>query len=118
MTNEYIINEIKKAKDSLDSVNDPRIGFTGFDICDGILTNLKIYVTDEKIYAQIIQFEEKLLKDYRLKQKESREKLKGLDMLTQYSVGEYHSAFLKNWKSTELLNLWTRIIKDYDLQVK
>ena len=113
MTNEWIVEQLKIAKEALDRV--PQLGEDGYNICDGILTNLKTFVTEDEVYKKIIAFEDKLFRDFKRKEREAREKLKGIDYLTSFSLGRNFYISLRQWKSTELLNLWTRLSKDYDL---
>jgi hypothetical protein len=113
MTNEWIMTQIQTAKECLDNVQE--IGEAGFNMCDGILSNLKTFVTEESIWNTITAFEEKLYKDFRKKENEARVKLKDIDSLVQFNTGETYYINLRKWKSQELLNLWTKLSKDYDL---
>jgi hypothetical protein len=113
MTNEWIIGQIQLAKECLDRI--PEIGETGFNICDGVLSNLKTFITDENVWNTITTFEEKLHKDFKKKENESRAKLKDIDSLVQFNTGQEYYISLRKWKSQELLNLWTRLSKDFDL---
>ena len=113
MTNEWIVEQLKIAKEALDRV--PQLGEDGYNLCDGILTNLKTFVTEDEVYKKIIAFEDKIFRDFKRKEREAREKLKGIDYLTSFSLGRNFYISLRQWKSTELLNLWTRLSKDYDL---
>jgi RecA-family ATPase len=113
MTNEWIMGQLKTAKEVLDRV--PELGEAAFNLCDGILSNLKTFVTDEKIWVTITTFEEKLYKDFKKKESEARAKLKDIDSLVQFNSGQEYYINLRKWKSTELLSLWNRLSKDYDL---
>ena len=113
MTNEWILEQLRVAKEALDRV--PQLGEDAFNVCDGILSNLKSFVTEDEAYRKIIDFEEKLYRDFKLKEREAREKLKGVDYLTSFNLGGRYYMNLRQWKSSELLNMWNRLVKDYDL---
>jgi len=113
MTNEWIISQIQTAKQCLDRV--PELGEAGFNMCDGILSNLKTFITEDSIWNTITTFEEKLHKDFLKKENEARVKLKDIDSLVQFNTGEAYYINLRKWKSQELLNLWNKLSKDYDL---
>lgn len=113
MTNEWISDQLKIAKEGLDKVTE--IGEVGYNICDGILGNLKSFITDPTIYETVTKFEEKLYKDFKQKEIDARLKLKDIDALTSFNAGLQYYNNLRRWRSTELLNMWTRLVKDAEL---
>jgi len=113
MANEWFSEEIKKAKEILDQA--PEKGEIANNVCDGILFNLKAFITDEKIYETVDRFEQKVNSDFRQKEIEARSKLKGKDQLTNFNIGIKYYMDLRNWRSAELLNMWNRLVKDTEL---
>lgn len=113
MTNEWYVEQLKIAKEALDKV--PEIGEAGYNYCDGVLNNLKTFITDTKIYETVSKFEEKLYNDFKQKEIDARIKLKGIDHLTSFNSGIKYYNDLRKWRSTELLNMWNRLIKDTEL---
>ena len=51
MVSKYVIDSINGAKDTLDNVE--KLGETAYDICDGILLNIKGFLHDEKVWEKV-----------------------------------------------------------------
>jgi len=113
MTSEFILKNIKTAKEWLDKVGE--IGETGFNQCDGILENLKAFIHDEVIWKKVQEKEEKIYKEFQKKSNEAKIKLKEVDSLLQWNEGARYYMELRHWKSMELLSFWDKLSKEYDL---
>lgn len=109
MVNKSVEEGIMEAKDILDKVE--QIGDVAYNICDGILSNLKVFVHDDKIMDEINGFEAKVIKQYNIKKKEFVEKLKAKDPLYQWQDGLKCYMELRQWKSMEMLSFWDRLSK-------
>jgi len=115
MTNQFILDNIKEAKEWLDKVNHPQIGESGFNMCDGILSNLKSFIHDENIWKKINDKEEKVFREFNKKKDDAKVKLKDVDPLFQWNEGAKFYANLRQWKSQEMLVFWDKLSKEYDL---
>ena len=117
MTNKLIFDNIVRVETLLNEVEG--LAFTErepvFDMADGILTNNKAFVSNEEAWKKINDYEMKVHMEFNKKLNESRAKLKEIDPIYQWQKGLESTMNLRLWKSRELLALWDKITKDYDI---
>jgi len=104
------INEAKAALDQRET-----LGKTAYDICDGVLTNVKALVHDDEVWKKINAQEEKVHKEFKTKMNKAREKLKNIDPLYAWSEGMTYYMEMRHWKSLEMLSFWDKLSKEYDI---
>lgn len=113
MTNKTIEEYINAAKTMLDqAVNE---GIPAYNMCDGILLNIKGFIHDEVVWDRIRKHEEKLHKEFNKKVDEARGKLKDVDPIFSWSNGMEYMLKLRQWKSGQMLNFYDLLNKEYDL---
>ena len=113
MTNEFILDTIKEAANTLNKVDEA--GEVAFNLCDGMLSNLKSFIHDETIWKKVTEKEEKVYKEFQKKSNEAKVKLKDVDSLLQWNEGAKYYMSLRQWKCSEMLNFWDKLSKEYDL---
>jgi len=79
---------------------------TVFDIIDGILSNMSVFVTDPEAWKKIKEKEEKVHKEFSNKLAQTRSALKEKDPLYQWQEGLSYMMDLRMWKSKEMLAFW------------
>lgn len=113
MVSKPVNDSINDAKAALDQVE--TLGKTAYDICDGILTNVKALVHDDGAWDKINKYEEKVHKEFKGKIEKAREKLKNVDPLYAWNDGLNYYMELRHWKSLEMLSFWDKLSKEYDI---
>ena len=113
MANKEITDSLLEAKDALDRANE--LGRIAYDICDGILLNIKAFIHDEDIWKEVNEHEMKLHKEFQKRIGEAREKLKTKDPLYAWNDGLQYFMELRHWKSLEMLNFMDKLSKEHDL---
>lgn len=110
-TNQYIQEKIHEAADAMDQA--VQIGETAYNLADGILSNLKAFIHDEKIWADLSRFEQKLNLQVQQKIEEARAKLKNSDPFLKWRDGLKYSMDLRKWKTLELITYWDKLAKEH-----
>jgi hypothetical protein len=110
-TNQYILEKIKEAADTMDQA--VQIGETAYNIADGILSNLKAFIHDDKIWKDLTTFEQKLHLEVQKKMDEARSKLKDTDVFLRWREGLKYSMDLRKWKTLELITYWDKLAKEH-----
>jgi hypothetical protein len=110
-TNTYIEEKVKEAADTMDQA--VQIGETAYNLADGILSNLKAFVHDEKIWADLTRFEQKIHTEFQKKIDESRIKLKDADPFFKWRDGMKYYMDLRKWKTLEIIGYWDKLSKDH-----
>ena len=111
MVSKQISDSIKEAKEALDQVE--TIGRTAYDLCDGILNNIKGFVHYDIVWKKINDHEERVHRDFKKRTEIARVKLKDLDPLYAWNDGMKFFMELRHWKSLEMLNFWDKPSKEH-----
>ena len=88
---------------------------TLFDLADGVLVNIKAFVSDEVSWKKINDYEEKTHKEFSKRLNDTRAKLKDEDPIIQWQNGLSYMMELRLWKTREMLAFWDRLSKSNDL---
>jgi len=108
-----ISDSITEAKAALDQVEE--LGKTSYDICDGMLNNIKAFVHDDAVWKKINDHEEKIHKDFKKRLDDARAKLKDRDPIYAWNDGLKFYMELRHWKSLEMLSFWDKLSKEHDI---
>jgi len=109
MSNEQVKNNLIKAEEALNSINE--LGETSFDICDGILDNCKIHINDQVIWDKVHKKERVVTEEYQKRKTEFAKKLKDQDPFYAWGDGMHYYLELRKWKSMEMLSFWNTLSK-------
>lgn len=117
MTNKIILDGITEASNYLNEVEGIPLEQrkTLFDLADGVLVNIKAFVSNEEVWKKINDYEVKTHKEFIKRLNDTRAKLKDDDPLTQWQNGLSYMMDLRLWKTREMLAFWDRITKQHDL---
>ena len=113
MVSKQISDSITEAKAALDRVEE--LGTTSYDICDGVLNNLKAFIHDDVVWKKINDHEEKVHRDFKRKADDARSKLKTRDPIYAWNDGLKYFMELRHWKSMEMLSFWDKLSKEHDI---
>ena len=113
MSNEYIIDSIASAKNSLDNLE--QLGETAFDMCDGSLMNIKAFIHDESIKHKILDKEKQVNLEFQKRMEKTNEELKAKGPLYAWRDGMKKYYKLRHWRSLELLNFYDKLCREHDL---
>lgn len=113
MVSENISQGITEAKNLIDQA--PTSGKIAYDLADGILTNNKAFIHDQKVWDEITAFEQKVHIEFAKKIKEAREKIKQKDPFFQWQDGMKFYLELRQWKTMEMISFWDNLSKQYDI---
>ena len=84
-----------------------------FDLADGVLVNIKAFVSNPEAWKKINDFEDKTFKKFAERLEEARSKLDNTDSLTQWQDGMAFMMDLRMWKTRETLAFWDKLSKDH-----
>jgi hypothetical protein len=117
MTSKIIIDGIIEASNYLNEVEGLPLEQrkTLFDLADGVLVNIKAFVSDAEAWKKINEYEEKTHREFTKRLNDTRGKLKNEDPLVQWQTGLEYMMELRLWKSREMLAFWDKVTKDYEL---
>lgn len=117
MTSKHITDGIMEASKYLNEVEGLPLEQrkTVFDIADGVLTNIKAFVSDPVAWKKINDYEERTHKEFSKRVGEAREKLKNKDPLYQWQDGIAYMMDLRLWKTREMIAFWDKLSKEHDL---
>jgi len=117
MTNKIILEGIAEASNYLNEVEGLPLEQrkTVFDLADGVLVNIKAFVSNGEAWKRINDFETKTHMEFSKRLNETRGKLKDEDPLVQWQTGLEFMMDLRLWKTREMLQFWDKLTKEYDL---
>jgi len=117
MTNKIILDGITEASNYLNEIEGLPLEQrkTVFDLADGVLVNIKAFVSNKDAWKKINEYEEKIHQEFSKRLAETRQKLKEDDPLIQWQNGLSYMMDLRLWKTREMLAFWDKITKEYDL---
>ena len=113
MSNEYIIDSIASAKNSLDSLD--QMGEIAFDMCDGSLMNIKAFIHDEAIKQKIIEKEKSVNQEFQKRMNKANQDLNTKGPLYAWRDGMKKYYKLRHWQSLEMLNFYDKLCREHDL---
>lgn len=108
-----ITESITEAKNALDNIE--QLGETGFNICDGVLMNIKAFVHDQDIWDNINEKEKQVHIEFQKQLEEARKKLKDMDPMFSWQKGMTQYMKLRQWKSMELISFFDKLNKEHEL---
>lgn len=91
----------------------PEEGEKAFNTADGILSNLKALIQDDKIWQRIHDFEKKTTEAYAKEIEAAKEKLKDKDPMFAFNYYGAENLRLRAWKTSELIKFWDKLTKEY-----
>jgi len=117
MTNRLILDGIVKAENILNEVEGVTLQEreTLFDLADGVMVNIKAFVSNEEAWKKINEYEMKTHQEFAKRLNDARAKLKDIDPIYQWQKGLEFTMDLRFWKAREMLAFWDKITKEYDL---
>jgi len=86
-----------------------------FDLADGVLVNIKAFVSNPEAWKKINEYEERTHREFTKRLNETRSKLKDKDPLYQWQDGMAFMMELRLWKTREMIAFWDKLSKEYDL---
>jgi len=113
MVSKRVTESLTNAKSALDTLKEN--GELAFDICDGILTNIKGFVHDEIVWGKINKHEEKVHQEFQRRLKKANEELKQRPPMDTFNEGMERYLNLRHWKSLEMLNFYDKLSKEHEI---
>jgi len=86
-----------------------------FDLADGVLVNIKAFVSNPEAWKKINDYEERTHKEFTRRLNDTRGKLKDMDPLIQWQSGMGYMMELRLWKTREMIAFWDKLSKEHDL---
>jgi len=117
MTNKIILDSLAEVNSYLNEVEGLPLEQrkTLFDLADGVLVNVKAFVSNAEAWQKINEYEEKTHKEFNKRLAETRQKLKDEDPLIKWQNGLSYMMDLRLWKTREMLAFWDKLTKEFDL---
>jgi hypothetical protein len=113
MVSEEIKKSIKEAKTALDSID--TLGETSYDICDGILLNIKAFIHDPEIKKLIDEHETKTFQEFRNRYDKAAKELQNKGPMANWREAADRYIKLRHWKSLEMLSFYDKLSKEHDI---
>ena len=113
MVSKHVTDSITDAKNALDNIE--QLGETAYDICDGVLQNIKGFIHDETVWNKIQTHENKVHQEFKIRLKKANEELKNMEPLLAFRDGMKKYMKLRQWKSLEMLNFYDKLSKEHDI---
>ena len=113
MKSRRVEDSITNAKAALDSVE--QNGELAYDICDGILTNIKAFIHSPEIWDKINKHENSVHQEFTRRLNKANEELKQKPPMEIWQDGMSKYMKLRHWKSLEMLNFFDKLSKEYDI---
>ena len=113
MANKPAVDNINEAKNALNQY--PSIGEVAFDMCDGILNNIKAFIHTEDAWKELFAHEKKVNQEYTKRIADLNAELKDRPPMDVFKEATELYIKARAWKSTEMLNFYDMLTKKYDL---
>ena len=106
---DHVKESLAEAKNCLNQSEEA--GVMAYNLCDGILTNIKGFVHEDVVWAKINEHEQHVHQEFQKRLVDSRSKLKDDDPLFAWDKGLRQYLALRQWKSLEMLNFYDKLVK-------
>ena len=106
---DHVKESLAEAKNCLNQAEEA--GVMAYNLCDGILTNIKGFVHEDVTWMKINEHEQKVHEEFQKRLSDARKKLDGIDPLFAWDKGMKQYLSLRQWKSLEMLNFYDKLVK-------
>ena len=107
---DHIKESLTEAKNILNQAEEA--GVMAYNLCDGILTNIKGFVHKQETWMKINEKEQKVHEEFQKRLVDARMKLEGVDPMFAWDKGMRQYLTLRQWKSLEMLNFYDKLAKE------
>ena len=113
MVSNHVEENINDAREAINQY--PAIGEAAFDLCDGILNNIKGFIHVDKEWEDLFDHEKKVNIEYAKRINIINNELKEKPPMDIYKETKDRYIRARAWRSTEMLNFYDMLAKKYDI---